>query len=211
MIRAPITLALTLTALVAAACGGSDEGDMTGEMQSPDDPYMDQPVYGFDAMDVDRDLMLTPDEFSAWSEGPEFGFYYERVVPDRGEVTENIGPLDDQTLIDLLFAAWDVDDDGSLDEVEWEAAARVLEPISDTTATWLGFDVDPVPGVQPEEVLTRIERDAALQAIDADEDGQITEGELNRWFFALFDLDDNGAIDRDEWRLAEQYFDVPLL
>lgn len=209
MIEPPKAIALAVTMLMAAACGGDDaDGELTEELQSPDDPYVEQPGYGFDAMDVDRDRMLTPDEFLVWSEGPEFGFYYERVVPGD---TENVGPLDEETLIDLLFAAWDVDDDGSLDEMEWAAAARVLESISDTTATWLAFDVDPVPGVQPEEVLTRMERDAALQAIDAGQDGEVTEGELNRWFFALFDVDDNGAIDRDEWRLAEQYLDVPLL
>jgi hypothetical protein len=39
----------------------------------------------------------------------------------------------------------------------------------------------------------------------------VARKELNRWFFALFDLDDNGAIDRDEWRLAEHYRNVPLL
>ncbi len=211
MIKAPNVIALVVTALTAAACGGDDvDSELTEELQTPDDPYVDQTAFGFDAMDVDRDRMLTPDEFLVWSEGPEFGFYYERVVPGDMD-TENVGPLDEETLIDLLFAAWDVDDDGSLDEMEWGAAARVLEPISDTTATWLAFNVDPVPGVQPEEVLTRIEGDAALRAIDADQDGEVTEGELNRWFFALFDVDDNGAIDRDEWRLAEHYLDVPLL
>lgn len=70
------------------------------------------------------------------------------------------------------------------------------------------FDADGSEAIEVAEVRMRLEDDI-LAGIDADQDGRIDDGEMNRWFFALFDVDDDGTISKEEWRLA--YFDVPVL
>lgn len=201
-------------AATAAACGG-ENGPQAEASNAPDDAEavaaVDEIALEFEDIDMDDDAELSAIEFRGWSAGPVFSYYMQREVVEDPTDVDQTGPLDPVVFIDALYDAWDINADGALDETEWDAATRVIESLSDTDAAWVEFDIDENGVIDVEEVHTRLEDDDVLAAIDSDEDGNIEEEELNAWFFAAFDLDDDGTVSRDEWRLAEQYFDVPIL
>lgn len=212
---------ILLTSVLAAgvaACGGEDRSDAMAS-DAPEDAEVapeavatvDEIALRFEDIDMDDDAELDAVEFREWSEGPVFAYYMQREVVEDPTDVDQTGPLDMVVFIDALYGAWDLNADGTLDRTEWDAATRVIESLSDTEAAWVEFDVDENDVIDVEEVHTRLEDDDLLAGIDADEDGVVEDEELNAWFFAAFDIDDSGAVSRDEWRLAEQYFDVPIL
>ena len=199
-------------AAFCVACGPEDDdAAFADEVDVPDDAYVDETAYGFDDFDLDGDSELDANEFHEWSESPTFAFYVQRDIAATEVEPDQIGALDREVLVDALYAAWDTNDDNALDSTEWDPATRVMEAFSDTASAWIEFDVDGSRTIELVEVQTRLEDDVVLTGIDADANGQIEDEELNQWFFALFDVDESGAVDRDEWRLAELYFDVPML
>ncbi|MDX1647852.1 MAG: hypothetical protein R3304_11965 [Longimicrobiales bacterium] len=204
--------AAAILVLATAACGGGEEQDaLAGEMDEAVVVDTDQTAYGFDDFDMDGDSELDADEFHEWSETPVFAYYMQtELVEDPSEPAQT-GALDAVVLIDALFSAWDVNDDDALDETEFDLASRVLGGFADTEDVWVEFDVDGNQVLAVDEILAQLEDDDVLASIDADEDGVIEEAEMNDWFFAVFDIDQNGAISRDEWRMAEIYLDVPVL
>lgn len=208
------TRALGAAALATAlvACGGSErpEAMASDEVDAPA-PVADETAYGFDDIDLDSDSELDADEFREWSETPVFAFYMQTDLVEDPTQPEQTGALDAVVLIDALYDAWDVNDDGALNRGEWAAATDVLTGFNDTEATWIEFDVDGNDIIDVDEVHAQIDDDQVLAGIDADEDGVVEEQELNQWFFALFDADDDGRVSVDEWRMAEIYLDVPIL
>lgn len=208
------TRALGAAALATAlvACGGSEQPEAmaSDEVDAPA-TVADETAYGFDDIDLDSDSELDADEFREWSETPVFAFYMQTDLVEDPTQPEQTGALDAVVLIDALYDAWDVNDDGALDRGEWAAATDVLTGFNDTEATWIEFDVDGNDIIDVDEVHAQIDDDQVLAGIDADEDGVVEEQELNQWFFALFDADDDGRVSVDEWRMAEIYLDVPIL
>lgn len=212
-----IALASMLVASVAA-CGGEESSEAMAS-DAPEDTEdaaeevatPDAVALRFDDIDMDGDAELDAVEFHGWSEGPVFAYYMQTELVEDPDAVDQTGPLDDVVFIDALYNAWDVNADGTLDEAEWDAATRVVESLSGTDAAWVEFDIDENGVIDVDEVHTRLEDDDVLAGIDADEDGIVEDDELNAWFFGVFDVDENDAISRDEWRLAEQYFDVPIL
>lgn len=205
------TLVLAATALAPVACGEPEDA-RAGAPDAPPAPDapVDVPAYRFEDIDTNTDSALDANEFRRWSESPAFAFYMQRERTVDPSAPTRTGALDEEVLIDALYAAWDIDDDQALDRTEWDAATRVIETVPDSEAVWIEFDTDGSEAVEVAEVRTQLEDDI-LPGIDADDDGRIDDGEMNRWFFALFDVDDDGTISKEEWRLAEIYFDVPTL
>lgn len=205
------TLAVAAAALAPVACGEPEDA-RAGAPDAPATPDapVDVPPYRFEDIDMNTDSALDASEFRQWSESPASAFYMQRERTVDPYAPVQTGALDNEVLIDALYAAWDIDDDQALDRSEWDAATRVIETVPDAEAVWLEFDADGSQTIEIAEVRARLEDDI-LAGIDADEDGLIDDGEMNRWFFALFDLDDDSRISKEEWRLAEIYFDVPVL
>ena len=213
---AKILTTATVAAALVAGGGGEDSealaSDAVDESAVADETaVLDETAYGYDDLDMDGDSERDADEFHEWSEGPVFAFYMQRELIEDPTAPDQTDPLDTVVLVDALYNVWDVDDDGALDEAEWDAATDVVRGLSDTEAAWVEFDVDGNDIIDVDEVKAQLESDVVLAAIDADESGTIEDQELNEWFFALFDVDENGMVSRDEWRLAEHYFDVPVL
>ena len=208
-------LAVGAASLALVACGGEDTPDAEAAdvVEAAAETPVDETAYGFDDIDMDGDSELDANEFHEWTETPVFAFYMqtETELVEDPTAPDQTGALDAVVLIDALYSAWDVNDDGALQRAEWDAATDVLNGLNDTEATWIEFDVDGNDLVDVDEVKAQLEDDDILAGIDADQSGTIEEQELNSWFFALFDTDENGRISRDEWRMAEMYFDVPVL
>lgn len=206
--------ALGAAALATAvvACGGSEQPEaMASDAVDVPTATTDETAYGFDDIDMDGDSELDADEFHEWSETPVFAFYMQTELVEDPTEPEQTGALDAAVLIDALYGAWDVNDDDALDRGEWAAATDVLTGLNDTEATWIEFDVDENGIIDVDEIHAQIEDDEVLAGIDADEDGVVEELELNQWFFALFDTNEDGRVSTDEWRMAEIYLDVPIL
>lgn len=205
-------LGVAALATTLVACDGSEQSEaMASDAVEAPAPVADETAYGFDDIDLDGDSELDADEFHEWSETPAFAFYMETDLVEDTVDPEQAGALDAVVLIDALYGAWDVNDDDALDRAEWAAATDVLTGLNDTEATWIQFDVDENDIIDVDEVHAQIEDDEILAGIDADADGTVEEQELNQWFFALFDTDDNGRVSTEEWRMAETYLDVPVL
>lgn len=209
------TAAMAGLLAILAACGGTEDTEAFAS-DAPEDagvaaPMADETAYGFDDIDMDGDSELDADEFHEWSEGPIFAFWSPTELIEDPDAVDQIGALDAVVFVDALYSAWDVNEDGALDEAEWDVATRVIESISDTEAAWIEFDVDDNRLIDVDEVHAQVESDAVLAAIDSNENGTVEDDEMNEWFFALFDVDESGAVSREEWRMAELYFDVPIL
>lgn len=205
-------LGVAVLATAVVACGGSEQPEaMASDAVDAPAAMTDETAYGFDDIDMDGDSELDANEFHEWSETPTFAFYMQTDLVEDPTEPEHTGALDAVVLIDALYSAWDVDDDGALDRGEWAAATDVLTGLNDTEATWIEFDVDENDIIDVDEVHAQIEDDEVLAGIDADADGTVEEQELNEWFFALFDTDDDGRVSTEEWRMAEIYLDVPIL
>ena len=211
--RSVTTLAALALALTVAGCGGAEDSEAfaSDAVEEALDDAPDQTAYGFDDIDMDGDSELDADEFHEWTETPVFAFYMQTELVEDPDEPRQTGALDAVVLIDALFGAWDVNDDGALDPAEWEAATRVISGLNDTEATWIEFDVDGNEIIDVDEIHAQLEDDRILAGIDADQDGIVEEQEMNEWFFAIFDNNEDGVISRDEWRLAEIYLDIPVL
>lgn len=204
--RIPLALVM-LAALGSVGCGGDTPREA---MANSGDPYLDETAYGFDDFDMDGDSELDANEFHEWAEGPLLTPYMVAET-EAAEAIDKPDALSATVLIDGLFQAWDDNVDGALDRGEWARATTVLESFSMSPDAWLEFDIDGNDVIDLAEVYVPLDEEVVVAAIDADEDGAISDVEMNEWFFDLFDVDESGAIDRDEWRLAELYFDVPTL
>lgn len=208
------TRALGAAALATAlvACGGSEQPEaMASDAVDAPEAMTAETALRFDDIDLDGDSELDADEFREWSETPVFAFYMQTNLVEDPTQPEQTGALDAVVFIDALYDAWDVNNDGALNRGEWAAATDVLTGLNDTEATWIEFNVDGNDIIDVDEVHARMDDDEVLAGIDADEDGVVEEQELNQWFFALFDTDDDGRVSMDEWRMAEIYLDVPFL
>jgi Ca2+-binding EF-hand superfamily protein len=137
----------------------------------------------FALIDTNGDGALSADEIAAAGEGPDQA-------------------LEDSTRMALLLArAADADDSGNVTAGEWSAFLASLNPDPDGVVDFLTLvaalptteqkseseDFDPVQSVQ------RI-----IKALDRDQDGKITTGDLDA-LFALLDTDGDGAISAAEF------------
>ena len=139
----------------------------------------------FALIDTNGDGALSSDEIAAASAGPN-------------------QELDDATRMALLLAqAADADKSGDVTATEWSDFLASLNPDPNGVIDFLTLvaalpttekaqqeDFDPVQSVQ------RI-----IQALDRDDDGKITTGDLNA-LFALLDTDGDGAISASEFATA---------
>lgn len=143
------------------------------------------------ACDVDRDGEFDSAELerSAERAGAEMADAAEEAGAEMAEAAEEMGQE-----IEAFFAEWDENADRAFDEEEFERWWSEANPFED----WDADGNDRLSDSELDGVLY-----VDLETLDADGDDAITRAEMREGLFEILDVDDDGRIDRDEWRRVE--------
>lgn len=132
------------------------------------------------ACDVDRDGEFDSAEF-------------EQSVEDAGaEVADAAEEMGED--IEAFFAEWDENADRAFDENEFERWWSDANPFEE----WDTDGNDRLNETELDGVLY-----VELETLDADGDDVVTRAEMREGLFEVLDVNDDGRIDRDEWRRIE--------
>ena len=170
------------------ACGPPVDDDVyedeaaMAEEQASDAPYAQWDADHSDDVDVS--------EFDAWWQDEHDRFDWE-LDDEEG--------LNRDEYAQGVYAAWDENGNGRIDETEWRRGSDRVWGVGRYTATWSDWDGDGDSELDLNEVREGFEREGLYDRVDGDRDGLIDDEELADWFFDIFDADDNNRIDTTEW------------
>lgn len=143
-------------------------------------------LIAFSACDVDRDGEFDTAEFEQNAEA--VGEDLADAANRAGETIEAFGED-----VEAFFAEWDEDADRAFERIEFEQWWNDANPFDD-------LDAD------GDEQLNEAEIDGVLyvelDTLDENGDGYVTRAEMREGLFEALDDDDDGRIDREEWRDA---------
>jgi hypothetical protein len=178
-----------LMAFVIGACGAPPVDDEVyeeqaelAEEQASDAPYAQWDADHSDDMDVS--------EFDAWWADERDRFDWDIDGEDG---------LTRDEYVQGVYAAWDANRDGRIDESEWRQGSDRVWGEGRYEAGWTDWDKDGDSELDLNEVREGFETDGIYDRVDGDRDGLIDDEELADWFFDIFDADDNSRIDATEW------------
>lgn len=190
----------TALLLVAGACAPEADVEPSAEIDKADDPAVPEEtvgLYAFDDYDVTGDSELDADELPEW---------FDR--DDRDWVPDPESELDPENLPDDLLAermvtVWDVDVSGAVDSVEWAEGMDVWFGEVTEPGTFADWNDDGDSDLDAEEIHDALLATGAYEMIDLDADLIVDEEELSVWMIEVFDANDDGVLDREEWQAFE--------
>jgi hypothetical protein len=177
-----------LSMLLLAACG-PDAGERTDlDAEAAEAPPVERPIATpFQNWDLDQNQKLERQEFGIWvTEEEGFGDWFG----DEG--------LNREALRESAHSAWDVNDDGVVNEAEWQVGVAELYGDADY-GTWTDWDLDGNAELDLSETAEAETRYGFYDRIDINQDMVIDQEELGDFFFDLFDTNDDSGLDVTEW------------
>jgi len=139
------------------------------------------------ACDADRDGEFDAAEFERAAE--DAGAEVAEATEALGEAAEAAGEE-----IEAFFAEWDEDADRAFDEEEFERWWSEANPFDE----WDEDENDRLNESELDGVLY-----VEIETLDADGDEVVTRAEMREGLFEVLDENDDGRIDRVEWRQVE--------
>lgn len=187
---------LALPALLLAACepqgqdergtAGADAAEAPPTQRPTEQPMAEEPTIA--DWDQNGDQALDRQEFGSWAQEEES---FDDFVGDDGIV-------DFEAIQEDLHSALDVDGDGTVGEGDWDAAMQDLFG-DDPFGEWADWDVDGDAELDTEEFRQGAEQHGLQERMDEDDDGSVTQQEVEGFFFDLFDANDDESVDMTEW------------
>jgi hypothetical protein len=189
-LRSGIALS-TLPLLLLAACGPDrDRDDANVGAEAAEAPPATRPAETpFASWDQNQDRLLQRAEFNAWARDEGL---FDDMVGDDG--------LDREALNQRIYDRWDMDGDGTVTEIEWQAGAGDVYDLD--YGNWTDWDADGDSQLDMNELAEAHERIGFWNELDRNADGRIDDEDLGDWFFNLFDTNDNDALDPQEWDMG---------
>ncbi len=157
---------------LACSVQSNKEGDV-------DDDFTDEEI--LDNNDFNSSFTTSP-YYNQWNANGD-------QVVDRSEFAQG------------FFATIDKDDDGALNNQEWQNAREAYFS-SDDLADYQTLEVWDQNGngrVQPDEFAQVLDQSDYLAEWDDDGSGQLEESEVAKGVFAMWDTDGNGVIEAEEY------------
>lgn len=185
----PFWIVLALAAFGLTACDDGDD-DLEPVPAAETAPGAAEPLT-VDPWDADEDGELTREEYEAW---------WAREQPYADWDVNADAVVTTEELARGVFNAWDVDRTGGVDPDEWGMPLTGIG--GGDYPAWEEWDRDADQMVVADELAEGFQRYDIVGQIDLDEDRALSEDELRAWWFDLLDVDDDGVIDRTEWRQA---------
>ncbi|MGB4107442.1 MAG: hypothetical protein WBK55_06570 [Alphaproteobacteria bacterium] len=113
----------------------------------------------------------------------------------------NNGILDSQEFPRFVYNSWDLDGDGFVEDNEWNANTTLWYPpgYSDYK-TYTYWDKDHDGKLDADEFGTVVTTTNLYDTWDADHDSQIDEAEYTGARFRVYDTNDDGALNMQEWK-----------
>jgi Ca2+-binding EF-hand superfamily protein len=189
------------TAAVAVAVGlaltacGSD--DRTVVVTDPQDVQLDRSGSGFPSLDADGDSALDRDEIPELADRSAFEEWDADADSevDRDEIAGN------------AFALWDANSNGAIDVSEWESGAELFFPDTAQVVPLEDVDGDGDSELDEDEFGEQLDYTALGETWS---DGVLDEERFKQAYFELYDRDDDGTVDEQEWRRAVARLGAPL-
>lgn len=104
-------------------------------------------------------------------------------------------------LTTAFFELWDVDDDGSLSEVEWKTGLEAWFPDRSQMLRFENWDLDHDGSLGVIELGEGVLHSRVYDAYDLNQDGVIETREASEYLLAQWDSNHDGFIERSEWPL----------
>lgn len=113
----------------------------------------------------------------------------------------NNGILDSQEFPRFVYNSWDLDGDGFIEDSEWNSNTALWYPAGYTEyKTYSAWDKDNNGRLDPDEFGTVVTTTKLYDTWDADHDAQIDEDEYTAARFGVYDTNDDGALNMQEWK-----------
>jgi hypothetical protein len=113
----------------------------------------------------------------------------------------NNGILDSQEFPRFVYNSWDLNGDGFVEDSEWNMNTSLWYPAGSTEyKTYTHWDKDGNGRLDADEFGTVVTTTKLYDTWDADHDSKIDENEYTDARFRVYDTNDDGALNMQEWR-----------
>ncbi|HQX26772.1 MAG TPA: hypothetical protein PKX38_02415 [Alphaproteobacteria bacterium] len=113
----------------------------------------------------------------------------------------NNGILDSQEFPRFVYNSWDLNGDGFVEDSEWNMNTALWYPAGSTEyKTYTHWDKDQNGRLDPDEFGTVVTTTKLYDTWDADHNNVINEDEYTDARFRVYDTNDDGALNMQEWR-----------
>ena len=190
------TALAAIATFALAACGGEETETADMEM-APETSAVMVETDRFATLDADGDSYLDADEIAEW-------------VDDEGILTQwdidRDSELDEDEIAGNAFRLWDADGNGYINEDEWRTG----------TERWYPRDVEVVAIADwDRDGDSELDRDEFAESFDVSALGETWVVEdfnattFKTAYFDLYDLNDDGRVDRSEWESGSMFYAIP--
>lgn len=200
---------LALPVFLLAGCDpAGQESQPAGDADAAEAPPTQRPAQGleetegvdFSEWDANGDRALDQNEFNAWAE--EEGVFDDWFGDDG---------IDLQAVEEEIRSAIDLNDDGEIDQEDWNAAMNEIRQVfgGESPGEWSEWDTDGDGQLTSEEFRHVAEQRGLQEQMDVDGDGQVSQEDVHSFYFGLVDENGDGRIEADEWNQNhDTWFDM---
>lgn len=157
----------------------------------------DEVTDDFDTLDANGDSYLDTDEIAEWAD--DVGTFEEWDEDSDSE-------LDPDEITGNAFDLWDSDDNGTIDETEWENSTEAWYPVDSDVIVHSDVDLDGDSEVDADEFAERFDFSVLGETWTSDTFDQDT---FETAYFELYDADDDGMVTESEWSSGSVLFGTP--